>query len=77
MCGFWSAVSPLRLALRATSPVSGRLTVASLPKGKMEFVRRRELREELTVCVAHSALTLPWGNGVRAQTGVRAKFGVR
>ena len=26
------AVSPLRLALRATSPVSGRLTVASLPK---------------------------------------------
>ena len=30
--GNLGAVSPLRLALRATSPVSGRLMVASLPK---------------------------------------------
>ena len=30
--GNLGAVSPLRLALRATSPVSGRLTVAALPK---------------------------------------------
>ena len=34
----------------------------------------RDLREELTVCVAHSALTLPWGNDFRARRGVRAEM---
>ena len=40
----------------------------------MEFVRGgggcAELREELTVCVAHSALTLPRENGVCTQTEI-------
>ena len=67
----WSAVSPLRLALRATSPVSGRLTVATLQKVGNGVRAQRgvcaDLREELTVCVAHSALTLPRENGVCAR----------
>ena len=48
--------------------------VATLPKVGNEFCARRgdcaDLREELTVCVAHSALTLPRENGVCARRGV-------